>query len=168
MSRIYIYVSILYIFTLFYNPQNRFSRASLNLSRDSRLFIAPTRSQSPHASIPALYEPYIYALLLTTGMRGWRISLFGFTAASQSVAKRTASPRIVQRYVFQHELAQRSRHSGATTFSVVCDGNAQQTSNTPPNTQAVRSVSKGPLSTSISCPLSSYLHYPKPLYSPIR
>ena len=27
----------------------------------------------------------------------------------------------------------------------------------------VRSVSKGPLSTSISCPLSSYLHYPKPL-----
>ena len=59
MSRIYIYVSILYIFNLFYNPQKRFSRASLNLSRDSRLFIAPTRSQSPHASIPALYEPYI-------------------------------------------------------------------------------------------------------------
>ena len=35
VSKIYIYVSILYKFNLFYNPQKRFSRASLTLSRDS-------------------------------------------------------------------------------------------------------------------------------------
>ena len=62
MSRIYIYVSILYKFNLFYNPQKRFSRASLTLSRDSRLFIAPTRSQWPHASIPMLSTIYICSI----------------------------------------------------------------------------------------------------------
>ena len=99
-----------------------------------------------------LYMNPIIHHLLTTGMLGQHYSLFRFTPTPQSVAKRTASPRIVQRYVFQHELAQRSRHSGATTFFVVCDGNAQQTSNTPPNTQVMRSVSKGHSSTSISIP----------------
>ena len=44
--------------------QKRFSRASLTPSRDSRLFIAPTCSQSPHASIPALYKPYLYTICL--------------------------------------------------------------------------------------------------------
>ena len=94
-------------------------------------------------------------------MLGYYYSLFRVTPNPQSVAKRTASARIVQIYVFQHELAQRSRQSGATTFSVVYYGNVQPASNTTPNTQVVRSVSKGPLSTSISCPLSSYLYYPK-------
>ena len=109
------------------------------------------------------YTNHIYALLLTTGQIGQYISLFRITPASHSVAKRTASTRILERHVFQHELAQHSRQSGATTtFSVVCDGNAQPASTTAPNTQVVRSVSKGTLSTSISCPLSSYLHYPKP------
>ena len=75
-------------------------------------------------------------------------SLFCFTPASQSVAKRTASTRIVQIYVFQHELAQRTRKSDATTFIVVYDGNAQIAPNTTPNTQVVCSVSKGPLRTS--------------------
>ena len=55
--------------------------------------------------------------------------------------------RIAQTYVFQHELAQRTRQSDATTFFVVYDGNAQPISNTTPNTQVVRSVSKGHLST---------------------
>ena len=106
--------------------------------------------------------------LLTTGMLGYYYSLFRVTPNPQSVAKRTASARVVQIYVFQHELAQRSRHSGATTFFVVCDGNAQQTSNTPPNTQVMRSVSKSQLPTSILGSLSSYLYYPKPRYRTVK
>ena len=57
-------LSSAYHLNLIYIPQKRFSRASLTLSRYSRLFIAPTCSQSPHASIPALYEPYLYTICL--------------------------------------------------------------------------------------------------------
>ena len=92
-----------------------------------------------------------------------RVLLFTIPSHTKpSVGSKT--PRIaplVQIYVSQHELAQRTRKSDATTFFGVYDGNAQPAPNTTPNTQVVRSVSKGTLSTSISCPLSSYLHYPK-------
>ena len=133
---------------MIYIPQKRFSRASLNvnLSRDSRLFIAPTRSQSPHASIPMLYEPYICSIAYNGHARVVYITIPHHPSLSLGSKTHRIDPhsRKTRLPTRARQLAQHSRQSGATTFSVVCDGHSLPASTTPPNTQVMRSVSKSP------------------------